>query len=464
MPSAPFQSRVFRYLSQQRLRLQDQLQVLWRQAKITATWSAQVLLYPIYAAVQGTRLLAQQVGRTAQQVFPGLGAGDRIAPPTAILPTDTPIQNTLQGILDWATSNDSLAVLAQGKPAVKLEQPRLERLWGWLSGWRDRPPQKTSSPAALAPRQAAALQTVGTPNLQLAPVDLQQVSPVLVPAIASLQGIASCLIKRSLVLVGRGNVIYDVLSLEQQAALQHRMSWEMATYWRDRRQQVLASITARTRRFLPASETAQRNLLPPVRAFLGLMDWMQQGPVAIATNLFQEATLALYFGDLTPETLAGDQGNAPLFSFESLAIAPSQALPLHPTPTGTERSTPALLTAQSQRGRSPMVQTTPRGLVNPFDDPELLTTVTLAGQRISGTPPQARPLAGTAAELTVANATPSAQTAPLPPPAPYIETNATLIGYEQHPLERLLKWLDAGMLWLEKHWDLFWKWMMGRRR
>jgi hypothetical protein len=32
----------------------------------------------------------------------------------------------------------------------------------------------------------------------------------------------------------------------------------------------------------------------------------------------------------------------------------------------------------------------------------------------------------------------------------WIETKAILMGYEKHPLELLLEWLDRAMLWLEK--------------
>jgi hypothetical protein len=40
---------------------------------------------------------------------------------------------------------------------------------------------------------------------------------------------------------------------------------------------------------------------------------------------------------------------------------------------------------------------------------------------------------------------------PLPIVTPtWIETEATLVGYVKHPLERLLAWLDTGMLWLEE--------------
>jgi hypothetical protein len=43
-----------------------------------------------------------------------------------------------------------------------------------------------------------------------------------------------------------------------------------------------------------------------------------------------------------------------------------------------------------------------------------------------------------------------AQTPPPIATPTWIETEATLVGYVKHPLERLLAWLDTGMLWLEE--------------
>jgi hypothetical protein len=38
----------------------------------------------------------------------------------------------------------------------------------------------------------------------------------------------------------------------------------------------------------------------------------------------------------------------------------------------------------------------------------------------------------------------------------YIEADATLLGYVQPPLEKLLRWLDLTLLWLEER--LIWLW------
>ncbi|HBL60467.1 MAG TPA: hypothetical protein DDZ80_19025, partial [Cyanobacteria bacterium UBA8803] len=41
----------------------------------------------------------------------------------------------------------------------------------------------------------------------------------------------------------------------------------------------------------------------------------------------------------------------------------------------------------------------------------------------------------------------------------WIETQATPTGYVKHPLERVLEWLDLGMLWLEELLIKLWRWV-----
>jgi hypothetical protein len=45
----------------------------------------------------------------------------------------------------------------------------------------------------------------------------------------------------------------------------------------------------------------------------------------------------------------------------------------------------------------------------------------------------------------------------------WIETEAILVGYVKHPLEQLLEWLDAGMLWIENVASKLWQWLRGDR-
>jgi hypothetical protein len=44
----------------------------------------------------------------------------------------------------------------------------------------------------------------------------------------------------------------------------------------------------------------------------------------------------------------------------------------------------------------------------------------------------------------------------------WIETQATVVGYVKHPLERLLEWVDRALLWLERLITRIWQWFTHR--
>jgi hypothetical protein len=73
---------------------------------------------------------------------------------------------------------------------------------------------------------------------------------------------------------------------------------------------------------------------------------------------------------------------------------------------------------------------------------------------------QVQPLSTATIASTSLNApVPEAQGSHLDPAPNWIETEATLMGYVKHPLEQLLEWLDRGMLWLEEHIVIIWRWL-----
>jgi hypothetical protein len=99
-----------------------------------------------------------------------------------------------------------------------------------------------------------------------------------------------------LVLATIDNQLLDILTTDQQSQLQRRMIWELADFHRERRQLGLDRTSAPQPRlvnsFLPLP-SERPYAIPPVRWFYQLMAWEQQGAIAAATNLFQEAQLAL---------------------------------------------------------------------------------------------------------------------------------------------------------------------------
>ncbi|MEL6900963.1 MAG: hypothetical protein AAFP07_08440 [Cyanobacteria bacterium J06606_4] len=43
------------------------------------------------------------------------------------------------------------------------------------------------------------------------------------------------------------------------------------------------------------------------------------------------------------------------------------------------------------------------------------------------------------------------------------DVDVITISYVEHPLERLLKWIDRIFVWLEKQWHLLWARQIGER-
>ena len=73
MPSSrPYQSQVFRFLQKQSRRLSEGCGLTWRRFSLGMTWSAQIVLYPVYALFQSTRVVGQQFEQTIEEEAPKL--------------------------------------------------------------------------------------------------------------------------------------------------------------------------------------------------------------------------------------------------------------------------------------------------------------------------------------------------------------------------------------------------------
>lgn len=289
--SGRYQSRILSFLNRQTQRVMHQSSVALRQFKVVAVWSSQILLYPLYALFQGSRLVGRQFQQAVSHHWPRLRATvqQELEEPVSQPPTaDTPIVQVLRAVQSFylpASTPVSAADAPQDQP---LSSPGTAPQSGWagLAGrllarlvyqgrgllTRVEPPSGTI-PGSLAPAEttrAIADQTWGGLTIQGVAV----------------QGVASLLENRKLVLVSVGNQILDILTAEQQARLQQRIIWEVAHYWRYRKATLRLRQQAQIPLRLPGDRPQQ---WLPVRLFRQLMAWVQQGPVAIAANLFQEA-------------------------------------------------------------------------------------------------------------------------------------------------------------------------------
>ncbi|WP_205370465.1 hypothetical protein [Thermoleptolyngbya sp. PKUAC-SCTB121] len=247
---------------------------------------------------------------------------------------------------------------------------------------------------------------------------------------------------------------------------------------------------------------------PPVKAFYQLMAWVQTGPVAIAANLFQEAALAVYFPppepDPRPDAPFPGTAHLPHSAPTRSGIAPSLSptIPPHLRPHSPGEILLQLLAEQpaepfTEPFTEPFAgqftgQFTGQPAERPTHVPANFSTEVISAERLANARAIA-PLVPTAdlmpdahsVILTISRQDPSPLT-PQPPSSPTlqspnaslhapphvpphahtaqppcIDTPATLVRYEKHPLEAVLDWIDRSIVWLETRLADLWRWLRG---
>jgi len=225
---------------------------------VAAVWGVQILLYPVYVMFQSARLFERQLQQAARRTMPRLRSAALALRAVEPLPADAPIQSLLQSLsqLDVHLPTDS----ASSDPASTLATDLALAL-----AYSAKQPHRSHTAEVLVVTSGI------TSSLQV-------------------RGLASMLGTGSLVLVTAENQILDLLTPHQQTHLTQRMAWELASYWRQQRQLGLPQAQPLSR-YLPPPR-AQQNALLPIRAWRGLMTWMQRSSVAISADLFQESRLS----------------------------------------------------------------------------------------------------------------------------------------------------------------------------
>lgn len=506
--SRPYQSRLLKHLLRQSRQLSDRYQQSLRQAKIAVTWGVQVVLYPVYALFQTSRVAKRQLGQ-----------------PQASRP-----KRSLLGFLFGRSDPAEVVEVAEVPQFPQSSEPVLQVLQ-IFSPPSDRPvlPEAARTDGTLAPTAQVALTSLQQ-TWQLSKQDHATLGSLKV------QGIASQLSDRCLVLIAPDNSELDVLTASQQLALKKYISWAIAHYWYAYRQaqafvQAQAGILPLPRR--------KSQALPPIELFRQLMGWMQTGPVAIATNLFKESELVAVLGlrqralpqssarlrlpeaaaslpklmqpTLTtyhqqvmqflaklpqPSKLA--QGLPPLPAPLALPAPvslphwtnyrqhlkqllgrfqpPQSSQPALPPPSAdlAPAKLPPLLSYRQQirqvlaQLRSPQAIQAMEPITAPLPPlPEFIRfkltqfwgkqpfNSSASSQRSDALEAAAeKRIPPTTVNATLPHSPKQAQiipqsTATATATPDWIETTATVIEYIEHPLEKLLRWLDQGLLWLE---------------
>ena len=342
MPSDPYQSQVFRKLMRQTRHWLDRRQQTVRQLQVAASWSAQILIYPAYALFQSARSLGKRLGSAIQPDSSSLLSAENLveieiplqSAPVS-LTAETALQEVFQVIDRFSLSERlpiglapqtarirAIACLVETQALVLVtqfnrildvllphQQYELAQRISWevadYARFVKRSLRESRRSKSLPKRmiEAASVLSVDAPIRQsmlavrecLREVDVSSHLPLLTVAATSLsaptsifiRGVATQLETRSLVLVTNRNEVLDILDADQQLILQQRISWQVAHYRRYLRLRHAAAQLDPVR-----SPRANSPVFPGVRSFYQLMAWMQQGSVAIATNLFKEADLA----------------------------------------------------------------------------------------------------------------------------------------------------------------------------
>lgn len=518
--SRPYQSRLLKFLLRQSQQVKDRCGRSVRQIKLGAYWGAQVVLYPVYAVFQTTRLASRQLqaDHQAPQQQRGLlwackrwisRRQTRDLPAPDLSTSDLSTLETTAAAAPLTSDRAILQILSLFKPA---------RLHPTHFLTPSRPPVTPVTPAGLT---------------------LRPPSPPTLRALPSIHGIACQLADRTIVLVGDHNNIWSGLTPDQQETLRQQMSWVLADYFYRRRQ---ADQRLRSRLgILPPPATLDR-ALPPINRLRQLMGWMQTGPVAIAANLFKEAELfevlqsrlaqasiahahvrqqistALITTDHPiPPSLAGEAH--PLrsvvlprlidYQTRLAAIATqwlqasrlAQRLPPLKLPPAFQRMMPKLLppsrsqpdpTGDHQPSPQVFLPKNPRPLIapplpwarldSPTDNPgdtmllrernpgdaqiqsEQMTAPHLTTHRLGVNPTAATAtLPKTTSQPPELSLSQGDNSVPLSPESPCLETKATVVEYIEHPLEKILRWLDQLLskleVWIEQGFAQLKRWV-----
>ncbi|MDJ0509640.1 MAG: hypothetical protein QNJ64_10355 [Crocosphaera sp.] len=217
----PYKSRLFNFLNRQSLQWGDRLLLAAQYLRVGVEWSLQILIYPLYMMVQGIRATGKQLK------------------------------------LGWKKK-----ALSPSKDTISASTPNV-----------DRPLKRVFRETEHCLTQNK--EDKGTKKSQK---DNRQSSSIMV------QGMASDIESKNLVLVAKDNKIIDILSEVQQQHLKKYIRLETASYWYDLKQNQRGELEL-------INTPENKHILPPIRLFWQIMRWMQTGTLATNIDFFGESSL-----------------------------------------------------------------------------------------------------------------------------------------------------------------------------
>jgi hypothetical protein len=477
----PYQSRLFKTVQSQLHQLQDNIQLRWREFKVAATWGAQLSLYPFYVLFQAGRWGGRILQQTATQSARALSA-------TLGLETTPEIDQSVKNVLT----------------AVELQLVPMAEIAPQVSEW-----QITIRPAASPKRTWKQKFNTSwqkfSQALLLTPSASLSVTSNLPAQTLSIEGVASSLTHQHLILVAADNQTLDILSADQQRQLHQRIIWELASVMRSQRQSQASKALPswQTWKALPIAVRPQMSL--PVRVVHQLMKWVQHQPIVqthvltgtqtppthqpalislqssfnlrdIAQSILARTRTVFVNQHPSPLALIPEQktstpipslstrigqhlkgyrgaivagiGALALLPFALAIPEPAQAAaaPAMPMPVPSPIAVEWLIDTSKTRRRS-------------REETDLLGQVSKPSQGKVRIPVQKSltPLpSGTTFETAIADWANRFSKTTVSAGRPAIDIDSVFVGYDRHPLERILLSLDRTMAWTETQFAHWW--------
>ncbi|MEH2392999.1 MAG: hypothetical protein V7K21_15560 [Nostoc sp.] len=213
--SGRYQSKLFNFVHQQSRRVTEQWEHTFRHLQVATKWGVELLLYPVYLLFHSSESSGKTLHTKEPQTRLKLQPNDTDFQPE--MPNvDTPIQHALE----------TLHYLSDDQPvstAAKIFEPfnPLALLGVFRLKFGD---NNLTNNVSLTQSLNITENNTGVLNPSQRENALKQHLPVV-------QGIATDLMNRNLVLVTVGNEILDILTPQQQAKLEDRIINEVANYW-----------------------------------------------------------------------------------------------------------------------------------------------------------------------------------------------------------------------------------------
>lgn len=279
MSNEPYKSRLFNFLNRQTIRWQDKLGITIRRLRSITEMGIQLMLYPFYLMVQTGRAFRQKLESKVQSSS-FLSETKSSKSDSSLTTTSVPLDAVLNLVEPWLETREKTDSITTNTIAVDIlpvnqqsdqlsSQVRCDRADLWLD--QSSLPQRQEKPLVTSSQ----LETIHT-----------NVSPLSPQSSHLIQGFASLLASREIVLVDHHNQILNVLNQRAQQILKQ--------YFAKRHQKPSRLVTTTRKVLASLPQISQNNSanIAPVKFFWQMLDWLQTSPVARKVNLFGESKLA----------------------------------------------------------------------------------------------------------------------------------------------------------------------------